>query len=118
MLRMTLEECYNSFGGNYRDVLSRLLKEERVEKFLKAFPQQDVISPIEKALAAGDYKNAFMHAHSLKGICATLGISRLYKSSSDLTEAMRNGVVVEDPLPLLEIVKADYKQTVESIALL
>lgn len=115
---MTLEECYNAFGGNYRDVLARLLKEERIEKFLKAFPDQDVISPIESALEAGDYKNAFMHAHSLKGICATLGISKLCKSASDLTEAIRNGEVKEDPIPLFEIVKSDYKQTIDSISLL
>ena len=115
---MTLEECYNAFGGNYRDVLSRLLKEERVSKFLKAFPSQDVITPIQNALDAKDYKNAFLAAHSLKGICATLSISRLYKSSSDLTESIRDGIVKEDPLPLFEKVKKDFKDTCDKIALL
>ena len=113
---MTLEECYNAFGGNYRDVLNRLLKEERVEKFLKAFPSQDVITPLQTALDAKDYKNAFMQAHSLKGVCATLSISRLYKSSSDLTESIRDGIVKEDPLPLFEKVKQDFIDTCNAIA--
>ena len=115
---MTIEECYNTFGGNYTDVLSRLLKEERVEKFLKAFPSQDVIAPIQNALDAKDYKNAFLAAHSLKGICATLSITHLYKSSSDLTESIRGGIVKEDPLPLFEKVKQDFKDTCDAIALL
>lgn len=112
---MTVEECYNSFGGNYRDVLSRLMKEERVEKYLKLFPSEDVITPLEKSLNDKDYKNAFMQAHSLKGMCATLGISRLFKSSSDLTESIRNGEVKEDPIPLFNKVKEDYTETVNAI---
>lgn len=115
---MTLEECYNAFGGNYRDVLNRLIKEERVERFIKAFPTQDMITPIEKEIAAKDYKQAFLDAHTLKGLCATLGISQLYKSVSDLTESLRDEKLIPNPLPLLEKVKEDYKLTVDTIHLL
>lgn len=113
---MTLEECYNAFGGNYRDVLARLIKEERVERFIKAFPTQDMIGPIEKEIKEKNYKQAFLDAHTLKGLCATLGISKLYKSVSDLTEALRGDEIKENPIPLLEIVKEDYKLTIDTIA--
>lgn len=115
---MTLEECYNQFGGNYRDVLQRLIKEERVERFIRAFPTEDMITPIEKKIAEKDYSQAFLDAHTLKGLCATLGISRLYKSVSELVESIRNGELHSDPIPFLEAVKADYKLTVETIAML
>ena len=113
---MTLEECYNEIGGNYIDVLKRLLKEERVLKFVKTFPSQDVITPIETALNNKDYKNAFMASHSLKGVCATLSFSRLFKSSSDLTECLRGDEITEDPIPLFKILKENYKETVDAIS--
>ena len=117
---MTIEECYNAFGGNYRDVLQRLIKEERVERFIKAFPTQDMITPIEKSIEVQDYKQAFLDAHTLKGLCATLGISKLYKSVSDLTECLRPAHDEKPPLgnpqDFLNIAKADYKLTVDTIS--
>ena len=32
---MTLQECYESMGADYQGVMGRLMKEERVLKFLK-----------------------------------------------------------------------------------
>lgn len=113
---MTLEECYNAFGGNYRDVLARLIKEERVERFIKSFPSQDMISPIEKSISEKNYKQAFFDAHTLKGLCATLGLSKLYKSVSELTESMRGEELSGDPVALLKAAKEDYKLTVDTIA--
>lgn len=113
---MTLEECYNAFGGNYRDVLARLMKEERVERFIKSFPTQDMVTPIEKSIEEGNYKQAFLDSHTLKGVCATLGISRLYKSVSDLTECMRGPELHGNPIDLLKVVKEDYKLTKDIIA--
>lgn len=119
---MTIEECYNAFGGNYRDVLQRLIKEERVERFLKRFPEQDMITPIEKSIEEKDYKQAFLDAHTLKGLCATLGMSKLYKSVSDLTECLRPAHDEKPPLGkpenFLKDVKKDYKLTTDMIALL
>ena len=117
---MTIEECYNAFGGNYRDVLQRLIKEERVERFIKRFPTQDMITPIEESIENKDYKQAFLDAHTLKGLCATLGISKLYKSVSDLTECLRPAhdekPTLGDPVAYIQAVKEDYKLTVDTIA--
>ena len=31
---MTVQQCYEAFGGNYQDVISRLRTDERVARFL------------------------------------------------------------------------------------
>ena len=119
---MTIEECYNAFGGNYQDVLQRLIKEERVERFIKRFPTQDMITPIEKSIEEKDYKQAFLDAHTLKGLCATLGMSKLYKSVSNLTECLRPAhdekPTLGNPKDFIKEVKEDYKLTTDMIAIL
>ena len=50
----------------------------------------------------------------MKGVCQNLGLDRLYKSSYDVTEALRNGkndVTSE----MMEKLESDYDITVSSI---
>ena len=47
-------------------------------------------------------------------MCQNLGFSRLYESSSELSEAMRDGKPLADPA-LLERVKEDYAATAGAI---
>ena len=56
---MTVQECYESMGSNFEDVLGRMGSE------------------------------AFRAAHTLKGICLNLGLDRLYRGSACLTEKLR-----------------------------
>ena len=63
-----------------------------------------------------DYEEAFRAAHTLKGVCANLGFTQLFKVSSDLTEELRGGAPDEAKLPeLLEKVSSEYKKTVDAI---
>lgn len=86
---MDLKECFNAIGGNYDDVMGRLLTEERVKKFLLMFLKDTSFNELKTSLAAQDYDTAFRAAHTLKGICANLGIEKLGKSASEITEALR-----------------------------
>ena len=55
-------------------------------------------------------------AHTLKGVCANLGFTQLFKVSSDITEELRNGNPDVSRLPeLLGKVAAEYKKTVDAI---
>ncbi len=105
---MTLQECYESMGADYQGVMGRLMKEERVLKFLKKAVDSDMVTWISNSLEEKNYEEAFRAAHSLKGVCQNLGLTVLEKSSSELTEALRNGEPAQDVTPLLEQVKADY----------
>ena len=66
------------------------------------------------AALEGDYAEACRAAHTIKGVCQNLDFTRLYHSSSELSEALRGGFTPEAPA-LLERVKADYQQTMKAI---
>lgn len=88
---MNLKECFDTFGGSYNDVMARLLTEERVKKFLLMFLKDTSFTELEAAIKNEDYNSAFRAAHTLKGICANLGIDKLGNAASEITEALRAG---------------------------
>ena len=67
-----------------------------------------------KSLEAEDYEEAFRAAHTIKGVCQNLSFTRLYVSSNQLTESLRQGWNPEAE-ELVKQVKADYEQTVAAI---
>ena len=66
-LDMTIQECYENIGANYDEILGRIGKAERIEKFLKLFLKDDSYPGLCKAMEEKDYKQAFACAHNLKG---------------------------------------------------
>ena len=101
---MTLKECYAALGGSYEDVLDRLLK----------FLDDSSYDLLCRSMEAQDWPEAFRAAHTIKGLCQNLSFTRLSDSSSQLTEALRNGCGPEAPA-LAERVAADYQQTASAI---
>jgi len=114
---MTLEECIAVAGGDYQEVLSRLMMPALIEKFLFRFPEDATMSNLEAALAAGDAPTAFREAHTLKGVCANLGLANLEHSSSELTEVLRNQTSLNgvDYAEKLDRVRQDYRVAVDAI---
>ena len=112
---MELKQVYEQLSGSYESVMSRLMTEERVKKYLLKFLDQQMDCLILSALEAEDYETAFREAHNLKGVCANLNLDRLQISASELTEALRGGKPEADITPLVEAVKADYRITVEAL---
>ena len=115
---MTIEECYGRMGADYPDVLRRMGKADRVERFLRKLPQDGSFSLLCSSVSDGNIEEAFRAAHSLKGICANLGLSRLYDSSSALCDALRGGIWQESCSAMLETVKFQYEDAMASIRLL
>lgn len=111
---MTVKECYEQMNGDYDEVMSRLRKEDRVQKFVLKFLEDKSFELLCTSLEANNGEEAFRAAHTLKGVCQNLAFSQLYRSSFEITEALRNGISTEAP-KLLEQVKADYKLTVDAI---
>ena len=111
---MTLTEFYDKAGGNYEEVLCRLMNDALVKKFLIKFLDDESCKNIFDNLEKHDIKEAFRAAHTLKGICQNLGLGTLYKSSCDVTEALRDGKNdVTDKM--LSKLKDDYEMTVSTI---
>lgn len=111
---MTLQECYAALGGDYAGVSSRLPTERMIQKFVLKFLNDGSYDLLLRSMEAEDCAEAFRAAHTIKGVCQNLGFTMLYQSSSQLSEALRNGFTPEAPA-LMEQVKANYRQTVEAI---
>lgn len=114
---MTLRECYCEIGGDYEGVVARLMNERIVQKFLLRFLSDASYDTLVESLEAENYEEAFRAAHTLKGVCQNLGLTRLGESSSRLTEALRNKNF-QDASELLDQVKKDYCQTVSAVGIL
>ena len=111
---MTLEACYAAMGADYSDVLSRLRSERLIQKFVLKFLDDKSFELLSSSLESGSYEEAFRASHTIKGMCQNLSFTTLMHSSSELTEALRNGPTPEVP-SLFEKVSADYEMTVSTI---
>lgn len=113
---MTLETFYNEIGSDYRSVLMRMGNSEKMlEKFVRKFLNDKTMDGLNTSFDGEDYPTAFRMAHTLKGLCANLGLDKLQKSSSELTEALRNGVS-DNAAELLAQVRADYDMTITALS--
>ena len=113
---MTLPEFYIKIGGDYSNVMSMLMTEQRIKKYLVKLTANTDYDALGKNLAAGEYKDAFRNSHSLKGMCLNLGLGRLADSACALCEALRKEEIVDDIDSHYLRVQADYAEVLAAIS--
>ena len=86
---MNLKDCYLKFGGDFDEVLGRLRREQTVGKFVFKFLDDKSFSLFEASMVKKDYSEALRAVHTLKGICQNLSFTRLFESSSLVTNALK-----------------------------
>lgn len=111
---MLLQECYQKMGGDYNEVLERLVSVERIEKYVVKFLGDPTYQMLCEAKAAGDANAVFLNVHTLKGVSQNLGFGNLYKACYRMTEAVRGGKPLEDE-KLFEAVTQAYEETIAVI---
>ena len=111
---MTLEVCYQKLGGDYKEVLARLVKEERIEKYVLKFLDDMTFEELCAARKEMNHEEVFRMIHTLKGVSQNLGFGRLFLASNKMTEAVRGGIKLEDE-SLFEAVENAYLDTVKAI---
>ena len=111
---MSLQECYTALGGDYDSVIGRLRSERMVQKFALKFLNDGSFDLLCQSMDAKNYEEAFRAAHTIKGVCQNLSFTRLYESSSQLSEALRHGYTPEAD-GLVEQVGTDYQETIGAI---
>ena len=111
---MTLEQCYEQLHGNYAEVISRLMSDRLVDKFVLKFLDEPTMGQLREAIKGGVHDEVFRAVHILKGVAANLAFTELYKAASDLTEQLRGNDEKADPA-LVQKVEDSYKITVEAI---
>ena len=113
---MTVKECYEKMGADYDEVLSRLRTDERIAKFLGRVAEDRSYELLCESLKTHNMEEAFRAAHTIKGVCMNLSLTKLFVSSNKLTEALRGKIEYsEDLQPLLKAVTEDYENTVSCI---
>lgn len=88
---MTIRQCYENMGSDFDGVLRRLGSEAMISRVAVKFLNDPSFNNLKSALAAGRTEEAFLAAHTLKGVCVNLGFDKLYECSSALTELLRTG---------------------------
>ena len=111
---MDLKDYYMKTGGSFDEVLGRLRREQTVRKFVYKFLDDKSFSLFEASMVKKDYSEALRAVHTLKGICQNLSFTRLFESSSLVTNALKendwNKAV--DMMPKLS---KDYYETINVI---
>ena len=111
---MTLQECYEKMGGDYTEVMKRLVKEERIAKYVVKFLEDPTYGILCHAMEEADYNAVFLAIHTLKGVSQNLGFGKLYEASHEMTEAVRGGVKLQDE-SLFRAVSEAYDTTISVI---
>ena len=96
---MTMRECYEAIGGNYKDVLGRLHSEALIRRFTLKFLEDQSYLQLKQALENKNYEDAFRGAHTLKGVCQNLSFDHLYEVSNELTELLRDRTGEQPGIP-------------------
>lgn len=112
---MNIKECCEEMGTDYQNLRYRFGTDERIARFMRLFLRDESYAQLKKALEEKDYTLAFRAAHTLKGVCLNVGLDRLQKSASELTEAVRGGIPKPNTGELMQTVTADYELTIRTI---
>ena len=113
---MTMRECYEAIGGNYKAVLGRLHSEALIRRFTLKFLEDQSYLQLKQALENKNYEDAFRGAHTLKGVCQNLSFDRLYEVSHELIELLRDGTGEQPGISeAMEKVTEVYEMTIEEI---
>ncbi len=111
---MTIKSLYEAVGGDYQDVVKRLISEEFAVQLALGFLDDDGFSSLEKAMKNRNAEDAFRAAHTLKGVALNLGFKNLGESASELTEVLRKRTFDGADEPF-EKVRADYAVVISAL---
>lgn len=120
MDRMDISTFYSRTGGDFEDVMKRLMRESRVEKYVRMFPDDPSFRELESNLAQNKTQEAFRAAHTLKGVCMNLSFTKLFESSKAVTESLRHADLdnisdMEKVAACMEPLRKDYRDIIEAI---
>ena len=77
-------------GNDVDSALRRFVGNEAMYiKFLKRFADDKSYSEMKEAVEKNDMGNAFVAAHTLKGVAGNLGLTKLFDVASEVTEKLR-----------------------------
>ena len=116
---MTIQELYQSIGGDYDQAVRVLRMDKLIDKHIRKLTKNGVV---EQLLAAGETMDAtrlFEAAHAAKGVCGNLGLAKLSDMASEIAEEYRPGsprTLSDDQVKeCLARIAGQYRVTAEGI---
>lgn len=113
---MTIKECYSIIHGNYEQAKERFRTDDRIKRFLLIFLNDEHYEGLCEAMGKGNYEDAFLNSHTLKGMCASLSMTVLYEEFRVLTELLRERKGCKEADDCFEGLRELYDLTVKTIA--
>lgn len=111
---MNIKQCYEAAGGDFDEIISRFLTEQRVAKFAVKFLNDPSYENLVSYLEEGNFTEAFRAAHTLKGVAQNLAFTDLHLPTAELTELLRPCEPV-DTSALMEKITAAYNKVVAAV---
>ena len=87
---MTIEEFYEQIGGDYSEITSRILQEDRIRKYLYIFLNDKTFTNLCTEIDSNNVQRAFVYALTLKGFSQSLSLSSLYVYANLIAKALHN----------------------------
>ena len=88
---MTLQELYQSIGGDYEQALRVLRMDKLLDKHIRKLTNNGVVDALIEAGGSMEPERMFETAHAVKGVCGNLGLVTLSSAASEIAEEFRPG---------------------------
>ena len=112
---MQFQDIYKNESAPYETVLRHFNSNQKLlHTFVLKFPNDAVYPSLLNDMQEKDYDAALNSAHSLKGICANLGFSRLSDAAAVMVRFFR-AKQIEDAVRQFENVTREYVNIVNLI---
>lgn len=103
------QTIFNAYGGDNSTAMGRFFGNEGMYlRFLDMFFQDESFQQLENALDAGDLKDAFAAAHTLKGVAGNMGLTPLYEAVCVIVERLRTEEPRKDYPVLCKAIQAEF----------
>jgi len=114
--KVDIRELYNVVGGDMTDLLTRLPREDMVERFVRKYLDSSEFENMLNAYENKDYRALFESTHQLKGMTANLSLTKQQAVFSEICESVRHGEPNIDLEPLVEKAKVEYQTLKDAMA--
>ena len=103
------QTIFNAYGGDNSTAMGRFFGNEGMYlRFLDMFFQDESFQQLENALDAGDIKDAFAAAHTLKGVAGNMGLTPFYEAVCVIVERLRTEEPRKDYPVLCKAIQAEF----------
>ena len=103
------QTIFNAYGGDNSTAMGRFFGNEGMYlRFLDMFFQDESFQQLENALDAGDLKDAFAAAHTVKGVAGNMGLTPFYEAVCVIVERLRTEEPRKDYPVLCKAIQAEF----------